>query len=295
MLDPTTPFARVTLWLALAGMVAWLVVRALRRDRREYARFKRYRSTARRQAMLRKWLIEAFLVFGGLAVGILELVGAQVPSFMTQLTAAPPIRATLAWLADNPGFGIGAGVGAVLGLVVLTALGVREARKEDALVTVGDIQALLPRNRQELRLGALLSLNAGIVEELLFRLALPTLLFALTGSALAAVVASVLVFGALHSYQGVAGVLGTTLVGAGMMLLLALTASIVWPIVLHALFNLRSLVLLPVIVHGVHKVDGRRQPFIPRAAAARPDPDPRPSAPATSEPQRPDPDTSAIG
>src|SRR5690606_2085221 len=132
-----------------------------------------------------------------------------------------------------------------------------------------------PRNRQELRIGALLSLNAGLVEELLFRLALPTLLYALTGSALAAVVASVLVFGGLHAYQGVVGVLGTTAVGAVMMAILALTGSVVWPIALHALFNLRSLVLLPMVVHGVHKVDGRRQPFIPRAGVAR-------SGPSTS-------------
>jgi membrane protease YdiL (CAAX protease family) len=272
MLDPTSPLAQVILWAALVAMVAWLVVRALRRDRREYARFKRYRSTKRRQAMLRKWLRESFLVFGGLALGILVLIGALVPSFMSQLTDAPVIGEVRGWLAENPGFAIGAGVGAVLGIVALTLLGMREARKEEDLIVVGDIQALLPRNRQELRIGALLSLNAGVVEELLFRLALPVLLFALTGSALVAVVVSVLVFGGLHAYQGIAGVLGTTVVGALMMLVLALTGSIVWPIVLHALFNLRSLVLLPVMMHGVHKIDGRQQPFIPRAVVARPGP-----------------------
>ena len=46
-----------------------------------------------------------------------------------------------------------------------------------------DIHALLPRNRGELRYGALLSVNAGVVEELLFRLAFPVLIFAATDSA----------------------------------------------------------------------------------------------------------------
>ena len=113
---------------------------------------------------------------------------------------------------------------------------------------------VLPRNRPELGLGAVLSVNAGVFEELVFRLGIPALLFGASGSALVAVVGSVLLFGALHAYQGVAGVIGTTLIGAVFMASYLLTGSILVPIVLHTLFDLRSLVLIPMAVSGAHHV-----------------------------------------
>jgi hypothetical protein len=54
------------------------------------------------------------------------------------------------------------------------------------------------------------------------------------------------------------GVVGTTLVGAVLMATHIVSGSIAVPIVLHALFDLRSLVLIPVAVMGVHRVDGNR-------------------------------------
>lgn len=264
LLDPDWPLTRPLLWLLLAAMLGLLVLRAVRSDRREYARFKRYRSTRRRQELLWKWLRESFLVFGGLAALGLTLSWQQVPPLLAELTAWPGISHARDWIAQNPGFGIGAATGVVIGLAALTVLGLREARKEGDLVAIGDIRALLPRNRQELRIGALLSLNAGLVEELLFRLAMPAMLLAASGSVVLAVAASVLVFGGLHAYQGLSGIIGTTIVGAVMMAVLALTGTILWPIVLHAAFNLRSLVLLPMAVFGAHRIDGRKQPFIPR-------------------------------
>ena len=122
--------------------------------------------------------------------------------------------------------------------------------------TIGDIGALLPRNRAELWFGAALSINAGVVEELLFRLALPALVFGVTGNAVLAVVGSVLLFAALHSYQGIAGSGGSLLIGSLLMLLFLATGSILWPILAHALFDLRSLVLIPMAVYGVHRTTG---------------------------------------
>ena len=157
--------------------------------------------------------------------------------------------------------------------MLLTAWGIVSAKRHpDELMAVGDIQAMLPRNRQELRLTALLSVNAGVVEELLFRLALPALVFGATGNAVVAVVAPLLLFGLLHLYQGPAGVVGTALVGAIMMAVYVGTGSIVWPIILHALFDLRTLVLLPVALFGVQRVDGKLHPIIPRPVKAQPKP-----------------------
>ena len=159
-------------------------------------------------------------------------------------------------LIHDPELAWGVLVGVIIALVVLTVIGARAARKDQDVPMIGDISAMLPRNRQELVLGALLSVNAGVVEELMFRLALPAVIYGASGSALAAVLGSVLLFGALHVYQGIPGVIGTTIVGAILMLLYAVSGTIVVPIIVHALFDLRSLVLIPVAVYGVHKVDG---------------------------------------
>jgi uncharacterized protein len=121
---------------------------------------------------------------------------------------------------------------------------------------IGDVAALLPRTRGELKYGVGLSVNAGIVEELLFRLGMPALLFGITGNgALSFLIASVL-FGLLHIYQKFWGVLGATILGLVFSLVYLLTGSIWVVIVVHALVDLRSLVLLPLVLHGVWRKTG---------------------------------------
>ena len=260
MLDPTWALTRPILWLALAGLVALLVLRTIRKDRKEYQRFKRYRTTKKRQAMFRRWLLDSFLSFGGLTVVLLLLAGGFVGPLLEEVQRWEPI----AWLRSvaTGGVFIGIVIGLVVGLVVLTVIGIRAARQEQEIMLVGDIKSMLPRNRQELGLGALLSVNAGVVEELVFRLALPAAIYGASGSAIAALAGSILLFGALHLYQGAVGVIGTAVVGAVMMLLYLVSGSILVPIALHALFDLRSLVLIPAAIYRVHRIDGRAKPFI---------------------------------
>jgi len=49
-------------------------------------------------------------------------------------------------------------------------------------------------------------------------------------------------------------VIGATIVGAVFMAIYALSSSIVLVIVLHALFDLRTLVLIPIVVKKVHLI-----------------------------------------
>ena len=269
MLDPDWALTRPVLWIAVVAALAILVWRARRKDRREYRRFKRFRSTVKRQAMFRRWLGESFITFGGISVALLLLGGAHLVPLLRELQAWP----VLSDIRAAPGLTIGLTLALAVGLAVLTWFAVRAARAEgEGVTSIGDIQALLPRNRQELRLGALLSINAGVVEELAFRLALPAVIFGASGSAVAAVVGSVLLFGALHVYQGVWGVVGTTLVGALLMATYVVSGTIVVPIVLHALFDLRSLVLIPMAVLGVHRVDGVRPVVMVTPSAPPADP-----------------------
>ncbi len=71
----------VTLAL-LALLILVLVVllwRAVTRERRDYARFKRLRSTTLRRKVFRRWILESWLVLGGLAAVVLLAASPFVP------------------------------------------------------------------------------------------------------------------------------------------------------------------------------------------------------------------------
>ncbi|MBH0099630.1 CPBP family intramembrane metalloprotease [Salinibacterium sp. NSLL150] len=273
MLDPANPLMLALLWLTLGGVLTVLAVRTFRRDQREYRRFKRFRTTKRRQKMLRRWLLISFTLFGGLALLTLLASGAFAAPLLADVQSWPWVSWLLDVLAARPSLTAGVLVGLAIGVIAVTVIAIISVRNEgDEVVSLGDVQAILPRNRQELVLGGLLSINAGIVEELLFRLALPALLFATTGNAIVAVVLSLLLFGLMHSYQGLTGIIVTTVLGAVFMAIYVLTGSILITIIAHALLDLRSLVLIPMAIGGVHRIDGRRNPlaFKPTAKPATP-------------------------
>ena len=204
--------------------------------------------------MMRKWLLDSLAMFGGAAVLILILAGQFVSRLQREVNQSPLGLWWHTLLADTGGLLTGFGIGLAVALVGGTIAVVALARRSDTVPTIGDVGALLPRNRQELTLGALLSVNAGVMEELLFRLALPALIFGATGGTLAAVIGSVMVFGALHFYQGWPGIVGATVIGALLMVLYLATGSILVAIVAHALIDLRSLVLIPMLVFRVQRV-----------------------------------------
>jgi len=60
----------------------------------------------------------------------------------------------------------------------------------------------------------------------------------------------------LHVYQKFWGVLGATILGLVFSLVYLLTGSIWVVIVAHALVDLRSLILLPLVLHGVWRKSG---------------------------------------
>ncbi|MGV3712656.1 CPBP family intramembrane glutamic endopeptidase, partial [Pseudolysinimonas sp.] len=74
------------------------------------------------------------------------------------------------------------------------------------------------------------------------------LVFALTGDPLIAFGAAAVVFALLHVYQGVVGILFSGLLGLIFTYLYLVTGSILVPIVLHALIDLRSMVLIPIVL-----------------------------------------------
>jgi membrane protease YdiL (CAAX protease family) len=262
MLDPTNPVMFALLWITLVGMLTALALRTFRRDQREYRRFKRFRTTQRRQLMLRRWLTISFALFGGMTVLALLVSGRFTTPLLAEVQAWPWVSGLRTLLFARPEVTGGIIIGAVIGIVALTIIGIAAVRNEgDEVISIGDIQAILPRNRQELVLGGLLSINAGVIEELFFRLAVPALIFATTGNAVVAIIGSLVLFGVMHSYQGIAGIVITTVIGALFMALYVLSGSILVAIIAHAVLDLRSLVVIPMAVGRVHRIDGRLTPL----------------------------------
>jgi len=257
----------------LLVVLAQLIWRAVTRERRDYARFKRLRSTALRRKVFRRWILESWLMLGGLAAIVLLAASAYVEPALRDTREWGPF-ALIPYDTDTlAGILTGFGVVIVVAMVVPILL---LRRRLDEVPAIGDIRAILPRNRGELPYGAALGLTAGIVEELLFRLALPALLFGVLGSIpgggpLAFGIAALL-FGALHLYQGPLGILFAFVLGLLFTALYVVTGSILAPIALHALVDLRSLVLIPIAIGGAWS-DTPTVPA-PRSAPAAPPGDP---------------------
>jgi len=137
---------------------------------------------------------------------------------------------------------------------VLTILAVVLAASIVLFHFVGDWQlrrllkmvgALVPASATERRWFALVGLGAGVSEEIVFRGFLFFYLGTFTHfSSTQIIVASSLLFGFCHIYQGWFGVLGTSLAGFCLAFLYAVTGSLLVPIVVHAALDLRLLLIL---------------------------------------------------
>jgi membrane protease YdiL (CAAX protease family) len=243
--------ALLALFLVVSAV---LVVRAANRDRRDYRRFKRLHTTRERQLVFGKWLRESFLIFGGLSIVVLLASWNYIGAASRSALAWPPLAWVHAHLTGSFGEGIAIGAGGVF-LVAMIVPVVLLRRQLTDVPAIGDIGSLLPRTRGELKYGMGLSINAGVVEELLFRLGMPALLFGIIGNGIVAFVAASVLFGLLHMYQKVWGVIGATFLGLAFTLLYLLTGSIWVVMIVHALVDLRSLVFIPLLVKRVWSRD----------------------------------------
>ena len=218
----------------------------LKGDLLGYRRIKRLSDTGSRQKIYRLWIAKAAIAFVlpaviGLALlGRLDALVTVPPEFDALRTLLPSFegdsRAELLGMIGGSALG-----GLIVGAVLATRGNWR------ILKTIGNVGSLLPRNRPEIAHAAAMSIVAGISEELAFRLFLPLLVALVSGSAFVAFGVAVAAFGAMHLYQGRAGVIATTLVGALMAAVYLMTGELWLAMVLHALIDLNSLVLRPML------------------------------------------------
>jgi membrane protease YdiL (CAAX protease family) len=101
----------------------------------------------------------------------------------------------------------------------------------------------LPQSPRERGWFALVSLSAAICEEILFRGFLPAYFVALGLPTVAAFLLAAVVFGIDHGYQGWSGVVLTGVIALIFTALFVLSGSLWLPMVVHALFDLRILLL----------------------------------------------------
>ncbi|MGY1711389.1 CPBP family intramembrane glutamic endopeptidase [Geodermatophilus sp. SYSU D00758] len=178
--------------------------------------------------------------------------------------AAPGVDAGavgLRWPVSAPGPAAAVAGLAVLVLVVVSTRALRSGAVADpvqrrpghspptrgrhAEPSVHATLALLPRTRAERRLFTLVGITAGICEEWLYRGFLLAVVAAVLGSppAVVLVVAGAVAFGLAHAYQGVAGVVATGILGGVFAWLYVDTGSLLLPVVLHVLVDLRFLLV----------------------------------------------------
>jgi uncharacterized protein len=176
---------------------------------------------------------------------------AAVP--LTQLLAWPGgVTADASPAADTAiaGVGIGLILALLIGLLLPVALLVHPPMRKRILAQFHSTAYLLPQTNIEMAMFSLVALSAGVCEELLYRGFLIRCLhehFAFEGPSaetmlLASAVLSSVLFGAAHAGFGWKGIVQTALIGFALSVLFFVTGSLLLPIVLHILIDLRALI-----------------------------------------------------
>ncbi|AXC13447.1 CAAX amino terminal protease family [Acidisarcina polymorpha] len=140
-------------------------------------------------------------------------------------------------------------------LVLLTAVPALLARTNGSFQAnfkrqISEIRNLLPHSGVERLWFGLAAVIAGVCEEVLYRGFLLHYLHVFPwrlniGTSL---LVACTVFGIFHLYQGVGGVLQTLLLALGLCVLFLATRSLLIPILLHVLVELRIFLVLPIIL-----------------------------------------------
>ncbi|MCK8458014.1 CPBP family intramembrane glutamic endopeptidase [Sphingomonas faeni] len=230
------------LLLATLMSLVWF----LKGDLLGYRRIKRLPDTASRQKTYRLWIAKAAIAFVLPAIIGLALLG-RLDALVTVPAEFDALRSVLPSIAgDSRAELLGMIGGSALGGLVIGAV-LATRRNWRILKTIGNVGSLLPRNRPEIAHAAAMSVAAGISEELAFRLFLPLLVALVSGNAFVAFGVAIAAFGGMHLYQGRAGVIATTLVGALMAAIYLMTGELWLAMLLHALIDLNSLALRPAL------------------------------------------------
>ena len=102
------------------------------------------------------------------------------------------------------------------------------------------VRRMLPKTPTERAVWIIVSITAGVCEEILYRGWLLSLFAATLGSVWLGLLISSIIFGFAHTYQGRNGILGTGVLGAMFGLLFIFSGSLIPGQVLHAVIDLNN-------------------------------------------------------
>jgi uncharacterized protein len=232
------------------------VIREVRRMRRDYARLKP--AIAQGDLEARTRLYRKILQFESISAGLaLIALGFDKTKLMA---ASLQLRDTSFghWVSTSDISGasglIAIGAGLLIGLVLMVIARLRARRRGAApsesrakpwwRKIVPDIAPLIPTTRRERWFFAAVAMSAGICEEIVFRAwLLFTLHISLGLDGTTSVFLAAALFGLCHIYQGITGVVGATCAGVLLSALYIGTGTLLTPILLHSLIDLRVTIL----------------------------------------------------
>ena len=236
----------IALVVAVAALVAIDPPLGRRQHRRlvadlEAAADERDRDLVRRR-FTRSWTWQGWLAGAGAVLLVLVLPGVGLADLglrLPDLGGLVPDGGT----DDAVAMVVGAAVGVALTAGALALLIRRSSARARPVLAAVDV--MLPTTPAARRGWAGLALSAGVTEEITYRglvvLALATALPSLGHGGVVA--AAAVLFGAAHWYQGRLGMLATGALGAVFAQLYLLTGSLLLPMILHLLVDLRPLLV----------------------------------------------------
>jgi len=152
------------------------------------------------------------------------------------------------------GVAFGIVIGALVGLALRPFIFLASAKAAASLrPKFGQMEAFLPKTAQQLRWGLVVSVFAGVFEELAYR----GYLIAYFGTWLnqwGALAASSVLFGLAHSYQGFSGMVVTGFLGALFGWVYLATGSLFLPMLLHAALDISSMTTAWIVLRGKPEV-----------------------------------------
>ena len=194
-----------------------------------------------------RWAIGLQLVDGALILVLWAVSGRPVEGLVR-----------LDWLPQ--GWWTGAAWGVVLlacALLIAQVAAIRgnETGLSTARKQMTSIEGVLPHTPGELKLFLALSVAAGVGEEIVFRGYLLAYFDGLVGPT-GAVLASTLLFGWVHLYQGAAGIVRTGIVGLLYAGAYVVTGSLLAPMLLHVVMDAASGMVAYLALRPVRAVGG---------------------------------------
>src|SRR6202034_345393 len=165
-------------------------------------------------------------------------------------------RLTISDLGEQPGnvFRTLVVCGIIVAIIFLL-IGARKVQKKKASPEQVDkalerVRRLLPKNSTERKAWVLVSISAGVCEEILYRGCLLSLFGAALGSVCFGLLISSILFGFAHAYQGRTAILGTGVASAIFGIVYVVSGSLIPGQLLHTAMDLSSGLALGKVAKG---------------------------------------------